>query len=267
MKYLLRNTLSGIVEEIGPGVADFKMGDEVYGYAGGIKGTGGALAEWMVADARCLAPKPPTMTFAEAAALPVIALTAWSGLFDRARIQPGQSLLVHGGIGGVGHITVQLAHARGIRVAATVGDSSDFPLAQRLGATDLICYKTEQVTHYVERLTHGKGFDVIFDTVGGKNLNLSFQAAAIDGSVITTVARSTSDLSPMHAKGLSLHVIFTVLPLLHNLHREKIGTTLRMIKNLKPLIDSHPFSLWEAKQAHSYVESGKARGKVILQSD
>lgn len=166
----MQGDVAGVVAEVGSNVSGFKVGDEVFGYAGGVKGTGGALAEFMVADAKCLAHKPKNLSFREAAALPLVAITAWTALFDKAQVQPLEKLLIHGGIGGVEHIAVQLAHARGIEVFATVGKEEDFSPVKKLGASQAICYKKESVKEYVSRLTSGKGFDVIFDTVGGKTL-------------------------------------------------------------------------------------------------
>jgi NADPH2:quinone reductase len=268
---VLQGDVAGVVVEVGPHVSGFNVGDEVFGYAGGVKGTGGALAEFMIADAKCLAHKPKNLSFAQAAALPLVTITAWMALFDKARVQPLQKLLIHGGLGGVGHIAVQLAHARGIEVFATIGKEEDFSQVQKLGASHPICYKKETVKEYVDRLTLGKGFDVIFDTVGGKNLDLSFEAAALNGCVVTTVARSTHDLSPLHAKGLSLHVIFMVINLFYNLHRERYGSILKEVcklidrNQLAPILAPKTFSLWEAAKAHAYLESGQASGKVILE--
>ena len=268
---VLQGDVAGIVVEVGSNVSGFKVGDEVFGYAGGVKGTGGALAEFMVADAKCLAHKPKALSFREAAALPLVAITAWMALFDKAQVQPLQKLLIHGGLGGVGHIAVQLAHARGIEVFATVGKEEDFSAVKKLGAAQAICFKKESVKEYVSRLTSGKGFDVIFDTVGGKNLDLSFEAAALNGCIVTTVARSTHDLSPLHAKGLSLHVVFMVINLFYNLHREKYGFILKEIcklinmNQLAPIVAPEIFSLWDAAKAHAELESGRASGKIVLE--
>lgn len=265
---VLQGDVAGIIVATGKNVTAFKPGDEVYGFAGGIKGSGGALAEYMAADSLCIAHKPASISFAEAAAVPLVAITAWMALFDKARIEPSQHLLVHGGLGGVGHIALQLAAAKKIRVSVTISKESS--LAQKLGAHDLIDYKKEPVEAYVARLTQGKGFDVIFDTVGGKNLDLSFQAAALNGTVVTTVARSTHDLSPLHAKGLSFHVVFMLINLFYRLHLERYQSILQEVAllidagKLKPLLDPHRFSLWEAGKAHAHLESGKALGKVVL---
>lgn len=179
-------------------------------------------------------------------------------------------ILIHGGVGGVGHIAVQLAKWCGAKVYTTVLKNEDFPLAQSMGADEVINTREEAVINYVNRLTNDKGFDIVFDTVGGPNLDKSFIATSISGSVVTTSARSTHDLTPMHNKALSLHVVFMLLPLLKNKDRENHGKILAEITKivdegkLKPLIDPHPFTLETVKEAHALLESGKAQGKVVL---
>jgi NADPH:quinone reductase len=184
--------VAGTIEAVGSGVIDFVPGDEVYGCAGGVKGHGGALAEYMLADARLIAPKPARLSMREAAALPLVAITAWDG-FERSQLSAADHVLVHGGVGGVGHFAVQLAKATGARVATTVSSREAAEMARSLGADETINYREEKVEAYVDRLTAGRGFDVVFDTVGGDNLKASFTAAAATGRVIAISARSTQD--------------------------------------------------------------------------
>src|SRR5262249_45265696 len=157
------------------GVADFKVGDEVYGMAGGVGGLQGSLAEFLAADARLLAPKPKNLGMRDAAALPLIFITAWEGLVDRADVCGGHKVLVHGGAGGVGHIAVQLASAFGAEVFAT-GSLKDKAYVERLGATFID--RVTPVEDYVAAHTASRGFDLIFDTVGGTVLDASFSAVA-----------------------------------------------------------------------------------------
>ncbi len=267
---VLHGDVTGIIEAAAPDVTQFKIGDEVYGCAGGLRGLGGALAEFMLADAKLLAKKPLSLSFLETAALPLVSITAWEALFNKARLSQGHTILIHGGIGGVGHIAVQLASACGAHVCTTVLSQDDFSLAKSLGADEIINAKEEPVDAYVQRLTSNQGFDVVFDTVGGPNLDKSLQAAGNNGIVVTTAARSSHDLNPMHNKGLSLHVVFMLLPLLNNTLREEHGTILNKIaalvdqKKVKPLVDSHRFTLETVSQAHHLLESGQAHGKVVL---
>ena len=138
---ILGMDVAGTVESVGQGVTDFKPGDEVFGCAGGLTDMPGALAQFTLADARLLALKPANLTMVEAAALPLVGITAWDALFDRARIQAGQSALIHAGTGGVGHVAVQLAKSRGARVATTVSSAGKAELAKSLGADEIINYR------------------------------------------------------------------------------------------------------------------------------
>jgi NADPH2:quinone reductase len=158
----------------------------------------------------------------EAALLPLVSITAWQGL-ERARTSPSDHVLIHGGTGGVGHVALQLARAIGARIARTIDATEDTELVRSLGAHDAINFHEEKVGQYIDRLTAGRGFDVVFDTVGAKNLELSLAAATSEGRISTTTARTTLDLTEAHSKGLSLHVIFMMLPLLEDRGQEGHG--------------------------------------------
>lgn len=267
---ILNSDVAGVVDSVALDVKNFKVGDEVYGCAGGLGGTPGALAEFMLADSRLLAKKPTTLSMVEAAALPLVTITAWEALFKKANLTADKNILIHGGVGGVGHIAVQLAKSCGAKVYTTVLKNEDIALAKSFGADEVVNAKEEDVEKYVARLTRGRGFDIVFDTVGGGNLDRSFCAAAMNGCVVTTVARSTHDLTPMHNKALSLHVVFMLLPIVTGIGREEQGgilskiTELANLGKLKPLIDPHPFTLEQISDAHRLLESGKARGKIVL---
>jgi NADPH:quinone reductase len=262
--------LAGWVEEVGPGVVGFAPGDEVYGCAGGVKGQGGALAEYMLADARLIAPKPRTLSMREAAALPLVAITAWDAL-ERSGVGGHDHVLIHGGVGGVGHIAVQLARTLHARIATTVGSAEDEALARTLGADTTINFREEAVDGYRDRLTAGRGFDVVIDTIGGDNLARSFAALADGGRVATTNTRVTQDLGALHARAASLHVVFMLLPMLHGQGRERHGLILRDLARLvdagqvRPLVDPTPFTLATAPDAHRLLESGRAHGKVVIE--
>lgn len=267
---VLHGDVAGIVEEVGEEVVQFKKGDEIYGCAGGFLGLGGALAEFMLVDARLIAKKPRTLSMQEAAALPLVCISAWIALFEKAKLTRGKNILIHGGVGGVGHVAVQLAKWCGAHVFTTVRKKEDFSIVNSFGADEVINVKEEDVEKYKKRLTNNQGFEIIFDTVGGANLDNSFAAAALNGTIVTIAARSTHDLTPMHSKGLSLHCVLMLLPLLTNQHREQFGEILEKIAHivdegkLKPLIDAHRFTLSEAAKAHELLESGDAQGKVVI---
>jgi len=267
---VLHGDVAGVIEEVGEGVKNLKLGDEVYACAGGVKGLGGALAEYMLADADLLALKPGTLSFRESAALPLVSITAWTALIDKARVQKNHRVLIHGATGGVGHIGIQLAKARGATVYATCSSESKAAIAKDLGADHAINYRQMDVNTYVEKFTNGEGFDVVFDTVGGENISKCFEAAALNGSVVSVSTRSTQDLSLMHSKGLSLHVVFMLIPLLHRIGRDHHSAVLKEITKLvdqsllQPLIDDSQFNFADVAAAHKKLEDGEATGKIVL---
>jgi len=185
---ILHGDVAGVIEAVGDGVESFKVGDQVYGCAGGIKGTGGALAEYILADANLVARKPQSLTMAEAAALPLVSITAWEGLIDRAQVQSGQKVLIYGGTGGVGHIGIQLAKWAGATVYALVSSDEKAAIARELGADVTINYRQTPVEEFVAKHTNGQGFDIIFDTVGNDNLQDAFKAAKLNGTVVSLVS-------------------------------------------------------------------------------
>lgn len=267
---ILHGDFAGVVTDVAKDVKNFNPGDEVFGCAGGVKNLGGALAEFMLVDAKLIAKKPQSLSMQESAALPLVSITAWQALFAKLKLANKNNILIHGGAGGVGHVAIQLAKWIGAKVYTTVRNEEDFSYAQSLGADAVINSMEEEVEAYVVRLTKGQGFSRIFDTVGGPNLDKSFSAAAVNGSIVTIVARSLHDLTPMHNKGLSLHVVFMLLPLLNNQEREAYGEILTKIAHiadegkLKPLVDPNAFTLETVADAHTLLESGKAKGKVVI---
>ena len=265
---ILGMDFAGVIEAVGEGVNNFKPGDEVFGCAGGLADLPGTLAEYIVADAKLTALKPNNLTMEQAAAIPLVGITAYEGLI-RAGIKKGQKVLVHGGSGGVGHIALQLAKHFGTDVYSTGGGDKQLALIEKLGAT-AINYKTETVADYVSQYTDGDGFDIVFGSVGGANMANSFEAAALNGQVASTVAMVDLDLSTAHFKGLSLHVVFMLIPMLHNLKREEhaeILTELAKIVEagaLTPVLDEQTFSLNQVGDAHLRLASGQGMGKVVI---
>jgi NADPH:quinone reductase len=260
---------AGTVEAVGEGVADFAPGDQVYGCAGGLADLQGVLAEYMVADARLIAKKPVSLSMREAAALPLVGITAYEGLV-RANVQAGQKVLVHGGAGGVGHVALQLARHFGAEVYATGGGEKSLSAIKEYGVT-AIDYQREKVADYVAQYTGGAGFDVVYDSVGGANMTNSFEAAALNAQVVTTVSMVELDLTPAHFKGLSLHVVFMLIPMLHDYRREAHGEILAKIAEvvdagaLRPLLDDREYGLADVGQAYERLVSGQAIGKVVIE--
>lgn len=265
---LLGMDFAGVVEAVGEGVTEYQVGDEVYGCAGGLADLPGTLAEYIVADANLIALKPGNLSMREAAALPLVGITAYEGL-QRAGVSAGQKVLVHGGSGGVGHVALQIARHLGAQVYSTGGGEAQLALIEQLGAT-AINYRTESVADYVEKHTQGAGFDVVFDSVGGANMTNSFDAAALNGRVATTVSMVEIDLTTAHFKGLSLHVVFMLIPMLHNFQRQQHATILKELTSivetggLKPVLDDSSFELADIGEAHARLASGQAMGKVVV---
>ena len=261
--------MAGVVEEVGPGASTFRLGDEVYGLVGGVGGRQGTLAEMIVVNADLLAVKPKCLTMREAAALPLITITAWEGLVDRARVQEGQKVLVHAGAGGVGHIAVQLAKAFGAEVFATVSVEKQ-RVVEAFGVTT-IDYRTLSVEQYVARHTAAQGFDVVYDTVGGETIDDSFIAVKHHtGHVVSCLGWSTHSLAPLSFRGATYSGVFTLLPLLTGLGQAHHGAILREAATLvdtdklRPLLNEQRFSFTDVAAAHAVVESGSL-GKVVVE--
>lgn len=261
--------MAGVVETVGPGVTGFRPGDEVYGMTGGVGGLQGSLAEYAAVDADLVALKPRNLTMRQAAALPLIAITAWEGLEERIQVKPGQKVLVIGGGGGVGHIAVQMAIAAGAEVYAVDG-ASKADYIRNIGARP-IDHAKETTEDYVTRYTGGKGFDIVYDTIGGKGLDAAFQAVAKFGHVVTSLGWGTHSLAPLSFKGASYSGIFTLAPLLTGEDRSHHGEILKQIASrveagaLMPNLDQHRFLLAEVGEAYRLLESRQAEGKVVVE--
>jgi NADPH:quinone reductase-like Zn-dependent oxidoreductase len=260
--------LAGVVEVVGPGVTGFRAGDEVYGMTGGVGGNQGSLAEYAAVDARLLAIKPSHLTMREAAALPLIFITAWEGLVDRAAVKAGQKVLVLGGGGGVGHIAIQIAAALGAEVYA-VDSEPKGDYIRSLGAT-AIDRSSEQPADYVARYTEGKGFDVVYDTVGGAGLDAAFQAVRKFGHVVSCLGWGSHSLAPLSFKAATYSGVFTLMPLLSGEGREHHGDIMREATKLAdagkiiPKLDSRSFGLEDVQDAYALIESRQAHGKLVV---
>ncbi len=261
--------MAGVVEEVGAGVKGFRAGDEVYGMVGGVGGLQGTLAEFVAADADLLAHKPRNLSMREAAALPLITITAWEGLVDRAKVHAGQTVLVHAGAGGVGSAAVQIAKAYGAEVFATVS-AEKRKIVEGFGAT-AIDYRASSVEEYVAASTGGEGFDVVYDTVGGATLDASFVAVKrYTGHVVSCLGWGTHALAPLSFRGASYSGVFTLMPLLTGKDRAHHGKILARAAalveegKLRPLLSEKRFSGAEIEAAHALMEAGTV-GKVVVE--
>lgn len=260
--------LAGVVEAVGPGVTAFRRGDEVYGMTGGVGGVQGSLADYAAVETDLLAPKPANLTMREASALPLVFITAWEGLVDRAHLQPGQKVLIHGGAGGVGHVAIQIARALGAEVFAT-GATRSLAYISSLGAT-AIDRGEVAVDDYVAQYTCGLGFDVIYDTAGGATLDASFASVRRFGHVVSALGWGLHALAPLSFRAASYSGVFTLLPLLTGEGRAHHGDILqqatRLVEagQLSPRVDPRRFSLDTLDDAYQAVAEGGLQGKVVI---
>ncbi len=241
--------LSGVIEEVGPGVMTPVKGSEVYGMLG--YGRDGAEADYTIALPNELAPKPGTLDHVQAAAVPLAGLTAWQALFDHAHLAAGQTVLIHGGAGGVGVFAVQLAHWAGAQVIATAS-ASNRDLLRELGANEVIDYTTTRF----EEVVHG--VDLVFDTVGGDTLQRSWQVIKPAGMLVSIVSPQPPATA---ATGPDVRfAYFIVEPDRDELIR--IGALIDA-GQLRPLIHT-VFPLAQARQAYEQAAKGHTRGKIVL---
>lgn len=264
---ILGMDMAGIVEATGSGVSGFRRGDEVYGLTGGIGGLQGSLAQYAAVDADLLAAKPANLTMREAASLPLNIITAWEGLIDRAHIRSGQTVLIQGGAGGVGHVAVQIARALGARVFAT-GSSGDKAYIEQRGATFID--KTTPVTDYVAEHTAGQGFDLVYDTVGGAVLDASFNAVAQFGHVVSALGWGTHALAPLSFRAATYSGVFTLLPMLTGKGRPHHGEILHqateMIEagKIVPRLDPRHFTLDTVLEAYAALRNRTTAGRLVV---
>ncbi len=267
---------AGVVESIGNQVTRFKLGDEVFFCNGGIGDEPGNYAEFTTLHEDFCAAKPAQLTMQEATALPLVFITAWEALVERANVQAGQTILIHAGAGGVGHVALQLARHLGAHIAVTVSDDFKANIAHSLGAEKIIHYKTQDFVREILEWTDGKGVDVVFDTVGGETFLRSLQAARVGGKVVsllsTPLALADSQLARLRNLSLCYELMLTpqVLGLTEDrIRQRKIleqGAALMETDKLKVQV-SHRLPLEQVAEAHRLIETGGMVGKIVLTMD
>lgn len=268
---LLGFDVSGTVVRCGPRAPQWKPGDEIYAAPNLFRP--GANAELVAIDARSAARKPESLDHSGAAALPLVSQTAWEALNLRARIQPGQTVLIHAGAGGVGHIAVQLAKLQGCRVITTAGREESLAFCRDvLRADEVIDYRQGDLVERVKALTEGRGVPVAFDTVGGDNFVQSLDCVAVNGHVVTILGGST-DLKGrgqnLLYRNVTISYEFMGIPTAHEIEPERPGQILATIAKLadtgalRPTV-RHRFPLEQLADAHAQVETGRTIGKVVV---
>ena len=270
--FILGHDGAGIVEAVGSNVVNVKPGDRVCFCHGGIGGAPGTYAEFAVVPAELLAAIPANVDFVTAAALPLVFITLSEALCDRARVTAGESVLIHAGAGGTGHVGVQLAKLRGARVATTISGSKKASLVQELGADLAIPYREKDFVAVAMDWTAGRGLDVALDNVGPDIMLQTFKAMAPYGRVVTLMGIA-GDTPETHAYNgnLTVHNVMMLTPMWLGL-ADRLRAQARHVRDglalvaegkLRVIVD-RVFPLEEAAAAHAYLESGKAVGKVAL---
>lgn len=264
---------AGIVEAVGNAVSRFKAGDQVFFCNGGLGDEPGNYAEYTSLHEDYCAAKPASLGLQDAAALPLVFITSWEALVERAHLQAGQMVLIHAGAGGVGHVAVQLARHLGARIAVTVGDDKKAEVARSVGAEKIINYKTQDFVQETLNWTKGHGADVVFDTVGGETFLRSLNAARIGGKVVSLLSTplSLADTQLARLRNLSLCYELMLTPQAMGLTDERIRQR-KILEQGAALVDtgklavhvSHRLPLEQAAEAHRMVEAGGMIGKVVL---
>ena len=263
---------AGVVEAVGPRVRRFKPGDAVCFCNGGIGGEPGTYAEYAVVPSGRLVRKPAGMDFHQAAALPLVAITLWESLYDRARVKPGEHVLIHAGAGGTGHIGIQLARLAGAHVATTVSTPAKATLAAELGAELVISYRERDFVAAIQDWTKGRGLDVAFDNVSPDVMQRTFSAMKPYGRVVTLMGTpgDTADGAAYNGN-LTIHNVMMLTPMWRGLtaalHRQadRVRRSIDLLASgkLRLAID-RVFPLAEAAAAHRRLESGESIGKIVL---
>lgn len=263
---------AGIVEAIGADVQRFRSGDEVYFCYGGLGAHQGNYAEYTTVDERFVARKPASVSFAEAAAAPLVLITAWEALYERGRLEPGEKVLIHAGAGGVGHVAIQLAKLKGANVATTIGSEDKANFVKQLGADETIFYKQTDFVQAVLNWTNGEGVDLAFDTVGGETFHQTFPAVRVYGDIVTILEPKANTIwKTARERNLRIGLELMLTPMLLGLteslqhHGEILQQCATWIDEGKLKIHvSHKFPLAEAAKAHQLLETGSITGKIVL---
>lgn len=262
---------AGVVVETGAAVNRFKPGDKVWFCHGGLGREQGNYAEYNVLDERWAVAMPKFLAFTQAAALPLVLITAWGGLYDRGGLQPGQTVLIHAGAGGVGHVAIQLAKRKGARVITTVNNADKAAFVKVLGADEVILYPNTDVAVTVLELTQGQGADLVFDTVGGSVFQQSIAMTAHFGRLVTLLGVNNAELNEARMRNLLIGFELMLTPMLRDLAQarqkhikilEQCGEWLA--QGLLTVHVSHEFALAEAALAHEIIEQGHTQGKIVL---
>ena len=262
---------AGEIVEVGEGVSDRAVGDRVFLCYGGLGAAPGTYAEYTVVDAARARPLPDSVDFDTAAAAPLVAITAWEALFERARLAAGQTVLIHAGAGGVGHVALQLARLQGARAATTVGSRERIGFVGGLGAEEIIIHTERDFVDAVMAWTEGHGVDVALDTVGGATWRRTVEAVAHYGDLVSLLNPGDVDLTEARTRNLRLSFELMLTPQLRGLG-EALDHQGRILDRCAEWLDGGDLHLEVAEtlpleqvvEAHQRLEGGGMQGKFVL---
>lgn len=266
---------AGVVEAVGKAVRRFKVGDAIYFCHGGIGGHPGNYAQYTTIDERVAAPKPASLSFSQAAAVPLVLITAWEALFDRAALIAGNHILIHAGAGGVGHIAIQLAKHHGATVYTTVSSEEKATFTRQLGADHALLYRQGDIVARLMEETKGLGVDIAFDTVGGNTFAATFPAVKVYGDIVTLLEPSVDcNWKEARQRNLRISYVLMLTPMLLGLTSAQQHQA-DILSRSTPLFDegtlrihvAQEFALEDASKAHALIESGSVKGKIVLLID
>jgi NADPH:quinone reductase len=263
---------AGIVETVGTEVTKFRVGDEVYFCNGGLGGHQGNYAEYTTIDEKFTAKKPTSVSFAEAAAAPLVLITAWEALYDRGRLEPGEKVLIHAGAGGVGHVAIQLAKLKGAMVGTTVRSPDKASFVRQLGADEVINTQQTDFVQAILNWTNGEGVDLLFDTIGGEIFSQSFPTVRVYGDIVTILEPDANTVWKVaRNRNLRISLELMLTPMLQGIvemqqyHAEILEQCASWIDRGELKIHvNHEFPLQDAAKAHQLLESGSMTGKIVL---
>jgi NADPH:quinone reductase len=259
--------VAGTIEQLGPQVRNWRVGDEVCALV-----AGGGYAEYCAAPAPQCLPVPRRLDVVAAAAIPETFFTVWTNVFARGRLQAGESLLVHGGSSGIGTAAIQLARGRGSRVFATAGSAEKCAACERLGAERAINYREADFAAVVRELTGGRGVDVVLDMVGGSYVARNLQVLATEGRLVMIATQGGAKGEIDVLRTMQRRLVITGSTLRPRSAEFKRSIRDQLLQNVWPLLETGKirpivdsvFALAEASRAHARMESGEHKGKIIL---
>jgi NADPH2:quinone reductase len=263
---------AGVVEAVGAEVTKVKPGDPVCFCHGGIGGAPGTYAHHAVVPERLLVAKPANVSFEEAAALPLVFITAWESLAERAQVKAGERVLIHAGAGGTGQIAIQVARHLGGRVAATVSSEDKARRVAELGAERPILYRDEDFVAAARSWTEDRGLDVALDNVGPETLRRTFEAMAVYGRVVTLMGLAAdTDDTLAYNRNLTLHNVMMLTPMWQGMSARMAVQADYMARGMALLGDgkievevAECYDLESVADAHRRLEAGGSSGKIVL---